>query len=196
MEPAGASHDPPRSSSESDEALAARLIAGDQAAFDILVLRWRDRIVDLARLLTNNRETAEDVGQEVVLKLLRRPAAYDPRRPFSAWICTVARNLCHDRYRRESARGRHQGRAVGERKYGPRPLPAPAEVASAAEAEEHLRRAVGALPPKFKEAYVLCAVRGMSYEEAAGICGCPAKTVSTRLARARKRLLERMRGWL
>jgi RNA polymerase sigma-70 factor (ECF subfamily) len=194
MEPAGASHEPP--SSVSDEALAARLIAGDQAAFDILVNRWRDRIVDLARLLTGNRETAEDIGQEVFLKFLRRPGAYDPRRPFSAWICTVARNLCHDRYRRDRARLKHQSLAVEERKYGPRPLPQPADEASAAEAGEHLRRAIATLPARFKEAYVLCAVRGMSYEEAARICGCPAKTISTRLARARRRLLERMRGWL
>ena len=194
MEPAGASPDPPPS--VTDEALAARLIAGDQKAFDALVLRWRDRIVDLARLLTGNRETAEDVGQEVFLKFLRRPSAYDPRRPFGAWICTVARNLCHDAYRRSDARTRHQKKAVSERDFGPRAAPDPSESASASEAEERLREAIAALPSKFKEAYVLCAVRGMSYEEAARICRCPAKTVSTRLARARRRLLERMRGWL
>ena len=42
------------------------------------------------------------------MRLLRRPDAYDPRRPFKAWISTVARNLCHDRFRRESTRARYQ----------------------------------------------------------------------------------------
>ena len=57
-------------------------------------------------------------------------------------------------------------------------------------------REIAALAPRFKEAYVLCAVRGLSYDEAGAICGCPAKTVSTRLTRARKRLLARMEKWL
>jgi len=52
------------------------------------------------------------------------------------------------------------------------------------------------LPAVFREAYVLCAVRGLSDEEAGRICDCPPKTISTRLARARKRLLGRMEQWL
>jgi len=179
-----------------DEALAARVIDGDRAAFGLVVGRWRDRIVDLAWLLTGDRDAAEDVGQEVFLRFFRRPEAYDPGRPFAAWICTVARNLCHDRYRRESTRTKYQTVAASELRFGPQPLPAPADVASASEAEAHLREAIALLPEKFRDAYVLCAVRGLSYEEAARICDCPAKTVSTRLARARKRLLVRMRGWL
>lgn len=190
------SPDAPDPPAVTDEALAARLIAGDQSAFDQIVLRWRDRIVDLAHLLTGDRNAAEDIGQDVFLRFLRKPHAYDPKRPFAAWICTVARNLSHDRYRRESTRSRHQKHAVQERRYGPRPAPPPAEEASANEAQEELRRAVAELPPKFKEAYVLCAVRGLTYQEAGAICGCPAKTVSTRLARARRRLLARMEKWL
>ncbi|MHC4817276.1 MAG: RNA polymerase sigma factor [Planctomycetota bacterium] len=193
MEPARASPTPPAAS---DEALAARIIAGEGAAFDLLVGRWRDRIVDLAHLLIGDRDAAEDVGQEVFLRFYRRPAAYDPARPFAAWIATVARNVCRDRYRRESTRVRHQRAAVEEQRYGPRAVPAPHEAAAASELEARLREAIAGLPAKFKEAYVLCAVRGRSYEEAARICGCPSKTVSTRLARARKRLLVRMGEWL
>ena len=179
-----------------DEALAARLIGGEREAFDHLVQRWRDRIVDLAHLLTGDRHAAEDIGQEVFLRILRRPHAYDPGRPFAAWICTVARNLCHDRYRRESTRSRYQSNAVEERGFGPRPETPPPDAAATAEAEARLRAEIARLPPKFRDAYVLCAVRGFSYEEAAKVCGCPAKTVSTRLARARKRLVERMDKWL
>ncbi|MHC4954223.1 MAG: RNA polymerase sigma factor [Planctomycetota bacterium] len=182
--------------STSDEALAARLIAGDQRAFDSIVMRWRDRIVDLAHLLTGDPNAADDVGQEVFLRLLRRPDAYDPGRPFKAWIYTVTRNLCHDRFRRESTRSRYQNTASREMEFGPRPTLAPPEAAAANEAEQRLRECIAELPAKFRDAFVLCAVRGMSYAEAAETCGCPAKTVSTRLARARKRLGERMREWL
>ena len=187
---------PEPSASVTDEALAARLIAGDQGAFDKLVERWRDRIVDLARLLTGDRDAAEDIGQDVFLRFLRRPEAYDPSRPFGAWICTVARNMSHDRYRREFARSKHTKIAAEQRRYGPRPLTAPADAACESEAQTRLRAEIARLTPHFKEAYVLCAVRGKSYEEAAAICGCPPKTISTRLARARKRLLMRMEKWL
>jgi len=186
----------PEPPSVTDEALAARLIAGDPRAFDQLVLRWRDRVVDLARLLCGDAEAAEDVGQEVFLRFLRRPDAYDPRRPFKAWILTVARNMCHDRYRREFARAKYQRIAGVERHYGPRPATLPLEEATLREGQAELRRAIAELPSQFKEAYVLCAVRGMSYDEAAGICGCPPKTLSTRLARARKQLRARMERWL
>ena len=186
----------PPAPSATDEALAARLIAGDQRAFEAIVLRWRDRIVDLAHLLTGDRSAAEDVGQEVFIRLLRRPESYDPGRPFKAWINTVARNLCHDRYRRESTRSRYHQTATHERKFGPRPVTSPIDAAAAAETEERLRGYIAELPAKFRDAFVLCAVRGMSYQEAAEICGCPAKTVSTRLARARKRLGERMKDEL
>ncbi len=180
----------------SDESLAARLIGGEADAFDVLVQRWRDRIVDLAHLLTGDRHAAEDVGQEVFLRFLRRPQAYDPQRPFAAWICTVARNLCHDRYRRESTRHRHQQAAVDRASFGPNAETTPPDAASFAEAQEVLREAISALPAKFREAYALCAIRGLSYEEAGKICDCPPKTISTRLARARKRLVGRMEQWL
>ena len=87
--------------SATDEALAAGLIGGDARAFDQLVRRWRDRVVDLAALLLNDRHLAEDVGQEVFVRLYNKPAAYDPSRPFAAWILTVTRNLCFDTRRRE-----------------------------------------------------------------------------------------------
>ena len=180
----------------SDETLAARIIGGEGAAFDQLVRRWRDKIVDLAWLLTGDRDAAEDIGQEVFLRFLRRPGAYDPSRPFAAWICTVARNLCHDRFRRDSTRHRHQHAAIERGAFGPQPGPSPADAASGAELEAHLRAAIAALPSKFRDAYVFCSVRGLSYDEAARICGCPPKTISTRLARARRRLHERMKKWL
>ena len=75
-------------------------------------------------------------------------------------------------------------------------MPPPPEAATLSEGERMLREAIAELPRRFRDVFVLCAVRGMSYEEAAQICGCPAKTVSTRLARARRRLHKRMEKWL
>ena len=130
------------------------------------------------------------------MRYLRRPDAFDPQRSFGAWIRTVARNLCRDRWRRESARSRHQDSAAKEFHFGPQPVTQPSASAQENEGQRELREAIAELPLRFREAFVLCSVRGLSYGEAAEICGCPAKTVSTRLARARQRLVVRMEKWL
>jgi DNA-directed RNA polymerase specialized sigma24 family protein len=63
----------------------------------------------------------------------------------------------------------------------------PDEVAETREAQEAIEQAISELPTKFREAFLLCEVEGMSYEDAAAVMGCPVKTVSTRLFRARQR---------
>ena len=63
----------------------------------------------------------------------------------------------------------------------------PDEVAEAREAQDAIEAAIQELPTKFREAFLLCEVEGMSYEDAAAVMGCPVKTVSTRLFRARQR---------
>ena len=63
----------------------------------------------------------------------------------------------------------------------------PDEIAETREAQEAIENAISELPTKFREAFLLCEVEGMSYEDAAAVMGCPVKTVSTRLFRARQR---------
>ena len=63
----------------------------------------------------------------------------------------------------------------------------PDEVAEAREAHAAIEAAIEKLPPRFREAFLLCEIQGMSYEDAAVVLGCPVKTVSTRLFRARQR---------
>src|SRR5688500_10783635 len=81
---------------ESDEMLMVRLKDGDRAAFDRLYERYEGRIRSFVFRFVGDREAAEDLTQEIFLKLYRNPRAFDPRGRFVTWIFAVARNACID----------------------------------------------------------------------------------------------------
>lgn len=142
-----------------------------------------------ARLL-GDHIAAEDVAQDSFLALYRHlhqipAAAYRP------WLYRVARNLCLDQLRRRKfkmslfrdlAPEDDSPFTPGDETSHP-----PDQIAQAREANAAIEEAIQALPAKFRDAFLLCEVEGMSYEDAATVLGCPVKTVSTRLFRARQR---------
>jgi len=83
----------------SDEALMVRLMEGEAAAFDLLYQRYAPRIRTFVYRFIGNRESAEDVTQEIFLKVYRNPRAFDPRKRFLTWIFAVARNASIDHLR-------------------------------------------------------------------------------------------------
>lgn len=161
------------------------------AAFNQAVAEHSDGLKGFASRLLNDRVGGEDVAQDALLALYRHlhqvpPAAYRP------WLYRVARNLCLDILRRRRFKLR-LFRDV-QRDDDSRPIAmvdrgtgTPLEMAESEEARSAIETAVQALPEKFREAFVLCELEGMSYEDAAVVLQCPVKTVSTRLFRARQR---------
>lgn len=133
---------------------------------------------------------AEDVAQDAFLALYRHLHQV-PEHAIRPWLYRVTRNLCLDHLRRRKFKLRLFRDVAKEDE--PDPIAAderadrPDDVAQSREAQEAIERAIEALPTKFREAFLLCEVQGMSYEDAASILGCPVKTVSTRLFRARQR---------
>jgi RNA polymerase sigma-70 factor, ECF subfamily len=142
-----------------------------------------------ARLL-GDPIAAEDVAQDAFLALYRHlnqvpPAAYRP------WLFRVARNLCLDQLRRRKFKLSlfRDLEKDDDLPFAPvdTDTARPDEVAETRETQQAIEQAIEALPGKFREAFLLCEVEGMSYEDAAAVMGCPVKTVSTRLFRARQR---------
>jgi RNA polymerase sigma-70 factor (ECF subfamily) len=182
---------PPAGDAEDQEAIRG-VLAGDREAFRRLVDRHARSILNLAYRMTGNAADAEDLTQESFLQAYVRLGEFRLGARFHPWIYTIALNLCRSHLRRRAlvrwlSPAREGGDAgVAEPRGG---APDPEQELLGREAERCLRDAVQALPPKYREVFVLRQAQGLSYEEIAGLLGLPLGTVEARLFRARRRLL-------
>ena len=159
-------------------------------AFHRALAEHADSLKAYATRLLGDGVAAEDVSQDSFLALYRHLNQV-PTAAFRPWLFRVARNLCLDQLRRRKFKlSLFRDLAKDdEQPFTPTDLRAvqPDEVAESNEANSAIEKAIGELPLKFREAFLLCEVEGLSYEDAAAVMGCPVKTVSTRLFRARQR---------
>jgi RNA polymerase sigma-70 factor (ECF subfamily) len=140
-----------------------------------------------ARTLCNHRELAEDMAQSTLVKAWRSQSAFQPGTNLKAWLFTILRNEFYT-YRRRSWRQTHWDEIKGGR------IAAPAEPQHWALELSDATRGLQELPDGQREALILVAAAGFSYEEAAEICGVPEGTVKSRVARGRLALAEMLDG--
>jgi RNA polymerase sigma-70 factor (ECF subfamily) len=181
-------------SSQADDELLFRLRNGDEQAFAALYRRRQGAIYRFALHMSRSPAAAEDVVQEVFLALLREECGYDRERgTLSGYLYGIARKLV--------LRNLERGRADvplqpdGDEGAAPREMAVvddPLAGLTRHEAMEALRRAVQALPRRYREVVVLCDLEEVDYAEAAVILGCPIGTVRSRLHRARALLVEKL----
>ncbi len=149
-----------------------------------------DSLKAYATRLLSDSIAAEDVTQDAFLALYRHLNQV-PTAAFRPWLFRVARNLCLDQLRRRKFKLSLFRDLQKDEEQPFVPVDddgiAPDEIAESREANAAIEKAIGELPLKFREAFLLCEVEGLSYEDAAAVMGCPVKTVSTRLFRARAR---------
>jgi len=149
-----------------------------------------DSLKAYASRLLGDPIAAEDVAQDAFLALYRHLNQV-PTAAFRPWLFRVARNLCLDQLRRRKFKMSlfRDIQKDDDQSFTPEDQRTlrPDAVAESREAQEAIEQAISELPTKFREAFLLCEVEGMSYEVAAAVMGCPVKTVSTRLFRARQR---------
>jgi RNA polymerase sigma-70 factor (ECF subfamily) len=168
-----------------DTTLMARLSEGDGAALDAVVARHAGRVRSYLAHLLDDSGWADDLTQEVFVRVHTRARSYDGRWPLLVWLLRIARNLAVDLVRRERVAGR--GSARGEID-SPIDHHTPLAAAEASEFRTALRRALAQLPEPLRTVFVLREIELLDYDEIAAVLGVPAKTVSTRLHRARTRL--------
>ena len=129
---------------------------------------------------------AEDLAQDAMLRLLDRLPRWDPQRPYSAWRNTVVLNLCRDHLRSRKVRRRAEQQLA---ELPARPAgPAPEQAATQAEIRDALHAALGALPPREREAFVLRDLEGQETADAAAAMGVAESSVRSLLTLARRRL--------
>ena len=166
----------------SDDELVFRFQNGDESAFEAMVARWNEPILQLATRMTGDLEEARDIRQMVLLKTYQGLARFEGRSRFSTWIYRVVLNLCRDRKRGEAVRTRVE--ASVREKEGDYTLEETGfHVARDRELAQIVARAVLELPPPEREVVVLRHYHELPFPTIAEILGSPVTTVKSRMTR-------------
>lgn len=165
-----------------DTVLVARAAGGDRLAFSALIERHYDFIYRVACKWSGTRSDAEDIAQEVCVKLASVLGSFDGRAAFTSWLYRVTLNAVRDQQRAQGRRGRHV-----ERLSELQPSVAPPEQEEAATAGQ-LWAAVRALPRQQCDAVLLVYAEQLNHAEAGEIMGCKEATVSWHIHAAKKTL--------
>ena len=175
-----------------EAALIQRVCQGDKEAFYSLVRPYERAVYTAAMLIVNNPADAEEVAQEAILKAFSHLAGFRGAAKFSTWLIQITINEARMKLRKDR---RHLYESVDEQRsdeegdYSPKDFAdwreIPSEALQRGELREALKRAIAALPLKFREVLILRDVQNRSTEETAAILGITEGNVKTRLLRAR-----------
>ncbi len=183
---------------DEDRNLIERCLKGDEKAFEALLTKYRGSVFSICLRMVRNRTTAEDIAQEVFIKVFSALGRYDPTYPFPSWLNRITSNLCIDYLRREKERtvSLDQPIAGGDDDLLIQ-LPAdgarPDRAAESREMMAILEEALTMLPEHYRIIVVLRHQEQLSYEEISDRLGIPLGTVKARIHRARNMIVEHFR---
>lgn len=176
-----------------------RVRDGDAAAFEELVSRYQGRLLTVLENLVSNREQAEDLAQDVFLRVFRARATYEPGAKFSTWLFTIANNVASNA-RRSKARRKETGLpGASPQDSSPMSLDQMARAKSGllptrsldrAEQADVVRMAMESLNERQRMALLLAKFEEMSYEDIGKTMGLTVQAVKSLLSRARANLRE------
>ena len=184
--------------------LVRRCVAGDAAAWEEIVQRYHRRIYNLCYRFAGSADDAQDLTQEVFIRMYRTLSSYDVGRgAFMTWITTLTRNLLVDHFRKTkhdrltdsldaNSSDHEDAMPLGERI--PDGGPAPDSGVQSRETKETVHQALQKLSPELREAVILRDLQDMDYREIATVLKVPEGTVKSRINRGRAelaRLLQR-----
>lgn len=193
------SEDEKREMNSRDVALMLRVKEGDVAAFEELVIIHQDSVMGTVAKMLGSPNEAEDIAQQVFVRVWRSASRYEPQARFKTWLFTITRNLVFNEVRRrtrkpavsmEEREEEFQQVAVDQR------TPSPDDSVLQAELEQAIDAAIAQLPEKQKMAVILRRYEEMPYEEIARVLEMTVPAVKSLLFRARVQLKESLREFL
>ena len=183
--------------------LVRRCIAGDAVAWEEIVRTYNRRIYNICYRFAGSGDDAEDLTQEVFIKMYRTLSSYDHTKgAFATWVTTITRNLLVDHFRKGKqqrltdsidATSEHEDAVPLSEQIQDQSAPPDAHVRSR-EVGETVHAALGKLSPELREAVILRDLQDMDYREIATVLKVPEGTVKSRINRGRAelaRLLQR-----
>jgi RNA polymerase sigma-70 factor (ECF subfamily) len=201
---------PPSSDSDSDAVLVQRAVAGDQRAFELLVIKYQRRLQRLIGRLVRDTDLVEDIAQETFIRAYRALPQFRGESQFYTWLYRIAVNTA-----KKFLQERKRSPTMSDRAFvanedndetfrvvvEPINDETPESVLAAKEIAAAVNSGLAALPLDLRQALTLREIEGLSYEEIAAVMDCPMGTVRSRIFRARelisaklKPMLERQTG--
>ncbi|MDP3138223.1 MAG: RNA polymerase sigma factor RpoE [Burkholderiaceae bacterium] len=200
--PAAASEASP---ADSDAMLVERTVAGDQHAFELLVIKYQRRIERLIGRMVRDVDLVEDIAQETFIRAYRALAQFRGDAQFYTWLYRIAVNtakkaLLELKRNPVVSEGALQSSDEDDETYRPEneltSLETPETALAAKEIGAAVNAAMDALPEELRQAVTLREIEGLSYEEIAELMSCPIGTVRSRIFRAREAISAKVRPML
>jgi len=175
-----------------DEQLIFKFQEEDIEAFNEIVFRYKDKLVNFLFRYTGSRDDSEDLAQDTFLKLYRSKHLYREIAKFSTWFYTIAINIAKTSLRKKSRK-----KAISLSSFDPENekdfeltanVLGPDESANASTESHFIQKAIDSLDENFREVIVLRDIQDFEYEEIAQITGLPLGTVKSRINRGREKL--------
>lgn len=180
-----------------DLSLVSRCLGGDESAWEDLIRVHSRRVYGLCFRFTNSGSEAQDLTQEVFLRVFRTLKTFRSNEgSFATWLARVTRNLLIDNYRRtrqERVTDSIEGQLPLIEEEGPVASAKPDEMVAGREASEILQAALQTLSPDLREAVILRDLQEMEYREIADVLQIPEGTVKSRINRGRAELARRLK---
>jgi len=187
------SADPP-AASDALETLIQRCLRGDQAAWELVVKQHWRKVFNVAYKFVGKHDEAEDLTQEIFLKIFKSLNTFDRRANFQTWLISVSRNLCIDHYRSVRKERETIDRQIDPNELTPAaPGPGPIAALEQRDRVALLRQAFAALPETLRTAVVMRDIQELSYQEIADRLNLPEGTVKSRINRGRTELARQVR---
>ena len=190
-------------SHDADAALMLRVKEGDREAFEALVDKYKQPVMNMIYRTLPDATEAEDLAQHVFIQVYKSAHRYQVTAKFSTWIFTIARNLCLNEIRRRTRHpadsldaGSTEGDEQPALQYADTKAFSPPDALVHGELEEKIESAVQALPEKQRTALLLCRQEEVSYEEIAEILGCSLSATKSLIHRARETLKQQLKPYL
>jgi RNA polymerase sigma-70 factor (ECF subfamily) len=189
---------------QDDSAVVSAFLNGEERAFQELVERYQTRLLNFIFRTIGDRERAEDLVQEVFIRVYRHIHRFDRSKKFSTWVYTIASNLAKNELRNRSRNPLvlFQTMKGAAREDDDRPLQfedttaRPDDLYRKRHLRELVEETVAQLPEHHRQVFVLRELEGKSYEEIAEITDCNLGTVKSRLNRARNAFASMIEPWL
>jgi len=183
-----------------DVVLMLKVKLGDEQAFEELIARHQARILGTVAKMLGNATDAEDISQQVFVRVWQSASRYQPTAKFTTWLLTITRNLVFNEMRR-LRRAKFVPMDVETEDHAPRDIadetnPDASQAAATADLQVAISRAIATLPEQQRLALILRRYEELSYEEIAAVLKTSVPSVKSLLFRARTMLKDQLHGYL